>query len=92
MTAVLDSAVGARRLPMPTGDDVFAVGKRVYARALRPSDLPHLAAWAADPLLEEMVGSELFTLSLALEVPSIPVSFAHPSTVSAPTVASDLIS
>jgi RimJ/RimL family protein N-acetyltransferase len=48
-------------LPHPAGDDVFAVGKRVYARALRPSDLPHLAAWAVDPLLEEMVGSELFT-------------------------------
>jgi diamine N-acetyltransferase len=46
---------------MPVGDDIFAVGKRVYARALRVSDLPHLSAWAADPLLEEMVGSELFT-------------------------------
>jgi len=41
-------------------DDVFAVGKRVYARALRVSDLPHLSAWALDPLLEEMVGSEFF--------------------------------
>ncbi len=46
---------------MPVGEDVFAVGKRVYARALRLSDLPHLSAWAADPRLEEMVGSELFT-------------------------------
>ncbi len=44
----------------PLADDVFAVGKRVYARALRPSDLPHLTAWAADPLLDEMVGSEFF--------------------------------
>jgi RimJ/RimL family protein N-acetyltransferase len=44
----------------PVADDVFAVGKRVYARALRPSDLPHLSKWADDPLLEEMVGSELF--------------------------------
>jgi RimJ/RimL family protein N-acetyltransferase len=41
-------------------DDVFAVGKRVYARALRASDLPYLSAWADDPLIEEMVGSELF--------------------------------
>ena len=46
---------------MPVGEDIFAVGKRVYARALRVSDLPHLSAWAADPMLEEMVGSELFT-------------------------------
>jgi RimJ/RimL family protein N-acetyltransferase len=41
-------------------DDVFAVGKRVYARALRASDLPYLSAWADDPLIQEMVGSELF--------------------------------
>jgi RimJ/RimL family protein N-acetyltransferase len=41
-------------------EDVFAVGKRVYARALRVSDLPYLSAWAVDPLLEEMVGSEFF--------------------------------
>jgi RimJ/RimL family protein N-acetyltransferase len=47
-------------LPYPNGDDVFAVGKRIYMRALRASDLPLLSAWAADPLLEEMVGSELF--------------------------------
>jgi RimJ/RimL family protein N-acetyltransferase len=46
--------------PVPAGDDVFAVGKRVYARALRRSDLPYLSKWADDPLLEEMVGSELF--------------------------------
>jgi RimJ/RimL family protein N-acetyltransferase len=46
--------------PSPVADDVFAVGQRVYARALRRSDLPHLAAWADDPLLEDMVGSELF--------------------------------
>jgi RimJ/RimL family protein N-acetyltransferase len=44
----------------PVAADVFAVGKRVYARALRPGDLPHLSAWADDPLLEEMVGSEFF--------------------------------
>jgi RimJ/RimL family protein N-acetyltransferase len=43
----------------PVADDVFAVGKRVYARALRVSDLAYLSAWADDPLLEEMVGSEL---------------------------------
>ena len=41
-------------------EDTFAVGKRVYARALRCADLPHLSAWADDPLLEEMVGSEFF--------------------------------
>ena len=46
--------------PMPVGDDIFAVGKRVYARALRRSDLPYLSKWADDPLLEDMVGSELF--------------------------------
>ena len=46
--------------PLPVADDVFAVGKRVYARALRRSDLPYLSTWADDPLLEEMVGSELF--------------------------------
>jgi len=51
----------AARWPHPVGDDIFAVGKRVYARALRVSDLPHVSAWAADPLLDEMVGSELFT-------------------------------
>ena len=41
-------------------EDTFAVGKRVYARALRSADLPYLSAWADDPLLEEMVGSEFF--------------------------------
>ena len=41
-------------------EDTFAVGKRVYARALRAADLPYLSAWADDPLLEEMVGSEFF--------------------------------
>ena len=61
MSAVLKAPVNAPRFPTPTADDVFAVGKRVYARALRLSDLPHLTAWAADPLLEQMVGSELFT-------------------------------
>ena len=61
MTALLESPASAPSLPTPTADDVFAVGKRVYARALRVSDLPYLTAWAADPLLEEMVGSELFT-------------------------------
>ena len=45
----------------PVAADVFAVGKRVYARGLRRDDLPHLSAWADDPLLEEMVGSEFFT-------------------------------
>ena len=50
----------ATRASHPVADDVFAVGKRVYARALRVSDLPYLSVWAADPLLEEMVGSELF--------------------------------
>jgi RimJ/RimL family protein N-acetyltransferase len=51
---------GVAALLEPVADDVFAVGKRVYARALRVSDLPHLSAWADDPLLEKMVGSELF--------------------------------
>lgn len=63
MTTVLDrinAAVRTTIVPQPIGDDIFAVGKRVYARALRVSDLPYLSAWAADPLLEEMVGSELF--------------------------------
>jgi RimJ/RimL family protein N-acetyltransferase len=41
-------------------EDTFAVGKRVYARALRSADLPYLSTWADDPLLEEMVGSEFF--------------------------------
>jgi RimJ/RimL family protein N-acetyltransferase len=40
--------------------DVFAVGKRVYARAPRPTDVALLSAWADDPLLGEMVGSEFF--------------------------------
>ena len=65
MSTVLErseSAVRTTAAPAShaVADDVFAVGKRVYARALRVSDLPHLSAWAADPLLEEMVGSELF--------------------------------
>ena len=45
----------------PLADDVFAVGKRVYARTLREEDLPLLAEWAHDPLVEEMVGSELLS-------------------------------
>lgn len=60
MSTVLERFQAAR-WPHPVGDDIFAVGKRVYARALRVSDLPHVSAWAADPLLDEMVGSELFT-------------------------------
>ena len=65
MSTVLErseSAVRTTAAPAShsVADDVFAVGKRVYARALRVSDLPYLSAWAADPLLEEMVGSELF--------------------------------
>lgn len=63
MSTVLEHPAGRSTggsTPYPLADDVFAVGKRVYARALRVSDLPHLTAWAADPLLEEMVGSELF--------------------------------
>jgi RimJ/RimL family protein N-acetyltransferase len=44
----------------PVAEDVFAVGKRVYARALRRDDLPSLSAWADDPRLEELVGSEFF--------------------------------
>jgi RimJ/RimL family protein N-acetyltransferase len=56
--AVAPARAGAAPSPLP--DDVFAVGKRVYARALRRSDLPSLATWADDPLLEDMVGSELF--------------------------------
>jgi RimJ/RimL family protein N-acetyltransferase len=46
--------------PAAFAHDVFAVGKRVYARALRVSDVPYLSRWADDPLLEEMVGSEFF--------------------------------
>lgn len=56
--AVAPSGAAAARGPL--ADDVFAVGKRVYARALRVGDLPQLSAWADDPLLEEMVGSEFF--------------------------------
>ena len=47
-------------LTAPVADDVLAVGRRVYARALRRSDLPYLSKWADDPLLEDMVGSEFF--------------------------------
>ena len=57
---VSDDTRPSRALRAPVPDDVFAVGKRVYARALRRSDLPYLSKWADDPLLEEMVGSELF--------------------------------
>jgi len=64
VTTVLDPPVAAvsalaPAARQPVAEDVFAVGKRVYARALRLGDLPQLATWAADPLLEEMVGSEL---------------------------------
>jgi RimJ/RimL family protein N-acetyltransferase len=64
VTTVLELPVAAVSAVVPASaelgaEDVFAVGKRVYMRALRLSDLPVLAAWAADPLLEEMVGSEL---------------------------------
>jgi ribosomal-protein-alanine N-acetyltransferase len=38
---------------------VIARGRRVLLRTLLPSDLPHLAEWADDPLLDQMVGSEL---------------------------------
>jgi diamine N-acetyltransferase len=57
VTTVLELAPPSHQ---SVADDVFAVGKRVYARALRVSDLPYLSAWADDPLLEEMVGSEFF--------------------------------
>ena len=57
---VSDDTRPSRTLRAPVANDVFAVGKRVYARALRRSDLPYLSKWADDPLLEEMVGSELF--------------------------------
>ena len=65
MTTVLELPVATVREVAPAScepvaEDVFAVGKRVYTRALRVRDLPVLSAWAADPLLEEMVGSELF--------------------------------
>ena len=46
--------------PAFVADDVFAIGKRVYTRALRFGDVPLLTAWAADSRLEEMVGSEFF--------------------------------
>ena len=55
-----DLALPAGSSLAPVATDVFAVGKRVYARALRGEDLPHLSAWADDPRLEELVGSEFF--------------------------------
>jgi RimJ/RimL family protein N-acetyltransferase len=42
-----------------TAPGVVAVGKRVFLRMLDESDGLMLKAWAADPLLKEMVGSEL---------------------------------
>lgn len=42
-----------------TAPGVVAVGKRVFLRTLNESDGLMLKAWAADPLLQEMVGSEL---------------------------------
>ena len=65
MTSILEGTEVAAACTSPTTakpvvEDVFALGKRVCMRALRESDLELLSAWAADPLLEEMVGSELF--------------------------------
>jgi ribosomal-protein-alanine N-acetyltransferase len=51
-----------RRPPAPAPaleGRTVARGKRVYLRTLAPADLPRLGAWAADPFLEEMVGSDL---------------------------------
>ena len=38
---------------------VVSRGTRVYLRTLAPVDLDYLAAWAEDPFIERMVGSEL---------------------------------
>ena len=37
---------------------VVSRGTRVYLRTLQPEDLGYLAAWAEDPFIERMVGSE----------------------------------
>src|SRR2546422_5433484 len=37
---------------------VVSQGLRVYLRALSPDDLEYLSAWAEDPFIERMVGSE----------------------------------
>lgn len=42
----------------PSGGVVISRGTRVYLRTLTPRDLPLLTAWADDPFLERMVGSE----------------------------------
>lgn len=43
---------------LPDAPTVIARGRRVYLRTLVPADLVFLAAWADDPFLERMVGSE----------------------------------
>jgi ribosomal-protein-alanine N-acetyltransferase len=47
---------GPAAVPEPA--TVIARGERVYIRTLVPGDLRHLAAWADDPFLERMVGSD----------------------------------
>lgn len=46
--------------PPPSGGVVISRGTRVFLRTLTPRDLPLLTAWADDPFLERMVGSEFF--------------------------------
>jgi RimJ/RimL family protein N-acetyltransferase len=46
----------------PAESTVVSRGKRVSLRTLVPADLEYFSAWADDPFIERMVGSEFFHL------------------------------
>jgi diamine N-acetyltransferase len=51
----------------PLPEIVVTRGKRIYLRTFTRDDLRHLDAWADDPHLERMVGSEFLSLFSAYE-------------------------